>query len=329
MRQTKIIATVGPNTVDQKSLKKLLEAGVNIFRINLSHGSREWHQQAIDNICAVSGVVDILLDTRGPEIRTGDFDGEVEIKEGEVFYLVTKKEDQNPEKKKFFTAYSKITETLQVGEKVAIDGGMLFAEVVKVGADFVQCKAENSWTISSRRHINLPGERVDLPTLTEQDISDLKVFANNERIKYIAMSFVRSANDIKKCRKICPKQKIIAKIENQEGVNNFPLILKEADGVMVARGDLGVEVPLEALPVIQRRMVRAIRDNDKFVIVATEMLESMVQKPRPTRAEVSDIATAVWEGASAVMLSQETAMGAYPVRAVEIMRKTIEFTEND
>lgn len=329
MRQTKIVATLGPKTVEKEEIKKLAQAGVDVFRINLSHGERNWHEMAVNNIKEASPEVKILLDTRGPEIRTGDLKSIIKIKEGEIFYLVIDQNLQNEEQKKIFVAYSQLCTSLKVGEKVAIDGGMLMTEVLSVSADTVELKAKNDWQISSRRHINLPGERLELPALTEKDIADLDYFSKKGIVDYIAMSFVQTADDVRQAKKLCPNIKIIAKIENQEGMNNFSQILEEAEGIMVARGDLGVELPLESIPVIQRRMVREAREKNKFIIVATEMLESMIENPRPTRAEVSDVATAVWEGADAVMLSQETAMGAYPIRAVEIMRKIIEFTEQE
>ncbi len=327
MRKTKIVATVGLVSEKVEMIKKLIEAGVDIFRLNLSHGDREWHSEMVKKIRSVSDKVGILIDTRGPEIRTGDFEGSISLKKDEIFKLVIKKKMHSKIDKNIYVSYPKIMHSVKVEDMIALDGGMLFGEVLEIGEDYIKCLAQSDWDITSRRHVNLPGERVDLPTLVEDDIADLEFFSFNNNVDYIALSFTRSADDIKKARQLANGKQIIAKIENFEGVNNFSAILKETDGIMVARGDLGVEMPVEKVPVLQRRMVRETRQSNKFVIVATEMLESMVNSPRPTRAEVSDVATAVFERADAVMLSQESAMGKYPVKSVETMRKVIEYAE--
>lgn len=329
MRNTEIIATLGPATESPEMITKLAAAGVNIFRFNLSHGEQEWHDAAIARVRALAPAAKILLDTRGPEIRLGKIAGEIVLTAGEEFFLVTDEEQADTAQKKIFVGYQALTAVLKAGDSVAIDGGMLFATVIAVAGGSLRCRAENGWTLTTGRHVNLPGARVDLPVLTTRDEEDLRFLGAKHQIDYLAMSFVRTAADVARGAALLPKTKIIAKIENAEGVSNFSAILAAAFGVMVARGDLGVETPLERIPVLQRKMVREVRTKDKFVIVATEMLESMVSARRPTRAEVSDIATAVWEKADAVMLSQETAMGAYPLEAVGIMRKVIEYTEEE
>lgn len=329
MRKTKIIATIGPASESEVVIKQLIQAGVDIFRLNLSHNKRIWHEMMIRRIQKISKKVQILIDTRGPEIRIGLFEGIISIKENDEFSLVIDQKDQSVKNKKIFIAYPKIIQTVEVGDSIAIDGGMLFAKVIEISSDHVKCIALSDWDLSAKRHVNLPGERVQLPTITKEDKSDVEYFVKNHNIDYIALSFTRKADDIRQLKKIALGTKIIAKIENFEGINNFCEILAETDGVMVARGDLGVEMPLEKIPVFQRKIITKTRQAQKFVIVATEMLESMVKSPRPTRAEVSDIATAVWESADAVMLSGETAMGKYPIRTVETMRKVIEFTEEE
>jgi len=329
MRKTKIIATLGPCSENEDIITQLIENGVDIFRLNLSHNIRKWHMEMIEKIKNISSQTQILLDTRGPEIRLGDFAGQVDLKKGEIFELYCQQKPLNEKIKSFPISFKKIHTTLKFNEKIALDSGMLFARVIKIDNFSVQCEALSDWVLTSRRHVNLPGERVDLPTISQLDREDLEVFANNQKIDFFAISFTRSAKDIENIKKVINKQKIIAKIENFEGVNNFSEILVVSDGVMIARGDLGVEMPLEQIPVLQRKMIKEARLKNKFSIVATEMLESMINLPRPTRAEISDIATGVWEGADCLMLSGETANGKFPIKAVEIMRKVIDYTENE
>lgn len=327
MRKTKIIATLGLVSESLEMQKKLIESGVDVFRLNLSHNKREWHLRMINQIYSISDKVEILIDTRGPEIRLGDFEGVVEIKTDDIFTLTTDINIINVNNKILPVTFGKFSSTVKMGDLIALDGGMLFGEVVDLKSNKVICQAKSDWRLSSRRHINLPGERIDLPTLSESDRDDLQFFANDTRVNYVAVSFTRFPDDMSMVKQLCPGKKVIAKIENFEGVENFIQILSEADGIMVARGDLGVETPLEQLPVLQRYLVRESKKTGKLVVVATEMLESMVKSPRPTRAEVSDIATAVWENADFTMLSEEVAAGQYPIECVDIMRKVIEYTE--
>ncbi|MCT4591965.1 MAG: pyruvate kinase [Candidatus Gracilibacteria bacterium] len=319
MRKTKIIATLGPKSETKEMIQALFNEGVDIFRLNLSHGDIDWHKEVVNRISEVAPNAEILIDTRGPEIRLGDFDGMIEIKEGDEIIFG---EGYVP------ISYD-LTKSIKKGDKIAIDSGMLFVEVVEIDGKIVKTKSLDNWHISARRHVNLPGERVDMNTIPEKDREDLRKFQGDKRIDHVALSFARTQEDIIEAQNLMPHAKIIAKIENCEGVENFLSILDQSFGIMIARGDLGIETELEELPVLQRRMLRKIRHLDKFAVVATEMLESMVKNPRPTRAEVSDIATAVFEKADAVMLSQETAMGNYPIRAVSIMRKIIEYTEEE
>jgi pyruvate kinase len=327
--KTQIIATLGPATEDDIMLEYLVKAGVAIFRLNLSHGKREWHQAMIKKIKNLKQKVAILLDTRGPEIRLGNFKENITIKKNEYFYLTANQQDYNPVRKIIPISYQKIANSLKKGDLVAIDGGMLFAEVIAFDDQLIKLKANDTWILTKKRHVNLPGERVDLPTLTTKDLEDVKILTADNQIDYLALSFTRSAADIVKAKKVAGQTNIIAKIENFEGVAAFTKIAEESYGVMIARGDLGVEMPLERIPILQKKMIKEGKALHKKVIVATEMLESMIHSPRPTRAEVSDIANAVWEGADYVMLSGETTIGKYPVRAVEIMQKIITACEQE
>ena len=327
--RTKIIATVGPKSNSLKILREMARAGVNIFRSNLSHGSREFHSEKIAQIVELKKEfpnLQILLDTRGPEIRLGKFDGEFEISADEKFTLSAAGEF-NFSQKVFPVNFDKFHENVFVGEKVAIDGGFLRAEVCEIENKNVVCRAENFWKVRAGRHINLPGARVNLPTIPDSDRADLEFFSKNAAVDFFALSFLRTADDLKTARKFSGEKKLIAKIENAEGVKNLSKILAAADGVMVARGDLGVEISLAKVPKVQREILRAANDAGKFSIVATEMLESMCEKPRPTRAEISDVATAVWERAGAVMLSDETTVGNFPVESVKMMAEIVAANE--
>ncbi len=324
-RHTKIICTLGPVSSSPEVLRQMAGAGMNIARLNMSHGDHESHGKMIQTLKSINKdlnhPVAILLDTQGPEIRTGEREHPINLKPGDEIWLTVSPEE-NPEEHSVFVNYKDIVTDLKVGDKVTVDNGIINLEVLEITAPRMKCKVLDGGMLGSRRHVNLPGIRVNLPSITEKDARDIK-FGLEHDIDFIALSFVRSPDDIRECRKLVEaagkSTRIYAKIENHEGVEHFDEILEEADGIMVARGDLGVEIEIRDLPVCQREMVRACALKGKPVIVATHLLESMIVNPTPTRAEVSDVANAVYEGADAIMLSGETSAGAHPVRCVEVM----------
>jgi len=328
MRKTKIVATIGPASSSPEKIKKLFQAGVNAARINFSHGSHESHTETINKVKEIREELDLpiplILDTKGPEIRTKTLKTEpVELKKGSQFILTT--EDYEGDETKVSVTYEDITKDLNVGSKVLIDDGLIELIVKEIKGNDVICEVVNSGFLGSRKGVNIPDIHLGLPALSEKDIDDIK-FGIKMGFDYIAASFIRSANDVKQIRKLLEENggssiRIISKIENREGVENLDEILAVTDGIMVARGDLGVEIPLEEVPVIQKNMIRKCKEYGKLVITATQMLESMINNPRPTRAETSDVANAVFDGTDAIMLSGETAKGNYPVEAVETMVK--------
>jgi pyruvate kinase len=324
-RHTKIICTVGPACDTTQVLKKMAEAGMNIARLNFSHGDHESHLMALRRIKSLNQklnhTVSTLVDLQGPEIRTGELEHALDLKVGETFSLSIRPVT-DPEERSVHVDYQSLVSDMKKGDKVTVDNGLINLEVLEVNENRLLCRVIDGGKLGSRKHINLPGIRVNLPSITEKDRRDIQ-FAIKHEVDFIALSFVRSQTDVLEARKIVEDGganiKLIAKIENQEGVDNFAEILAAADGVMVARGDLGVEVDFRELPVIQRRIVRDCSRVGKPVIVATHLLESMRDAPMPTRAEVTDVANAVYEQADAIMLSGETASGRYPVRCVEVM----------
>ncbi len=328
MRKTKIVATIGPASNSVEKIKELFQAGVNAARINFSHGSHESHGQTIEKVKHVRDElglpIPLILDTKGPEIRTKLLKTEtVNLEKGNMFVLTT--DDIEGDETRVSVTYDDITKDLKPGSTVLIDDGLIELTVREISGNDVICEIMNSGVLGSRKGVNLPDVHLSLPALAEKDIEDIK-FGIKVGFDYIAASFIRSANDVREIRKVLKENggssiKIIAKIENREGVNNLDEILGVADGIMVARGDLGVEIPLEEVPVIQKRMIKKCRDYGKPVITATQMLESMVNNPRPTRAEANDVANAIFDGTDAIMLSGETAKGKYPVEAVETMVK--------
>ncbi len=323
-RFTKIICTIGPSTHTSKMLAKLANAGMNIARLNMSHGDHASHLQVIRNIKSLNKKlrypVSMLMDLQGPEIRTGELAESLDLKKGEVFYFTVVPDDV--EEKSVQVNYRDLVHDLKPGERVTVDNGLINLEVLEVEAHRLKCRVVDGGTLGSRKHVNLPGVRVNLPSITAKDRQDI-AFAIENDLDFVALSFVRRAEDVLEARELIDvaggHQRIVAKIENQEGVDNFDAILGAADAIMVARGDLGVEVPFEELPVLQREMVRRAAIAGKPIIVATHLLESMIQNPMPTRAEVTDVANAVYEQADAIMLSGETATGKHPVRCVEVM----------
>jgi pyruvate kinase len=323
-RLTKIICTIGPSTSSWDALAGLAHAGMNLARLNMSHGDHRSHLQVIRNIKSLNKKlahpVSILMDLQGPEIRTGELSKSLDLKTGDVFYFTVLADDV--EERSVHVNYQDLVKDLRPGERVTVDNGLINLEVLEVSEHRLKCRVLDGGTLGSRKHVNLPGVRVNLPSITKKDREDI-AFAIEQDIDFIALSFVRGADDVREAREIVDQagghQRLIAKIENQEGVDHFDAILDAADAIMVARGDLGVEVAFEELPVLQRDMVRRCAIAGKPVIVATHLLESMIGNPLPTRAEVTDVANAVYEQADAIMLSGETATGKYPHRCVEVL----------
>ena len=305
-------------------LEKMAAAGMDIVRLNMSHGDHKSAAQVIKSIKTLNRKIDfpiaILMDTQGPEIRTGDLVKELELKNGAVI-SITIRDSVNVEESSFHIHYDDLIETVKVGDRITVDNGIINLEVLEKHSDgIMRCRVIDGGILKSKRHVNLPGIRVNLPAITKKDRADI-LFAIEHELDFIAMSFVREAADVRELRALmgdkAGKIKIIAKIEDQSGVNNLEEIIAEADGIMVARGDLGVEINVAELPNVQRRIARLCAEQGKRVIVATHLLESMIENPIPTRAEVTDVANAIYEEVDAVMLSGETTVGKYPVRCVE------------
>ncbi|MCQ5130792.1 pyruvate kinase [Butyricicoccus faecihominis] len=334
MRKTKIICTLGPAT-EGPVLAELMKAGMNVARLNFSHGNHEEHKARMDAIKetrrALGVPVGIMLDTKGPEIRIKTFQNDrIDIQEGQAFTLTTR--DVEGDESIVSITYTGLPMDVKVGTRLLIDDGLVAFDVteVKNGTDIV-CRALNNGPLSNRKSVNVPGIKLNMPYLSEKDKSDIE-FGLSQDIDFIAASFCRTAQDVRDIKgilKACGKEdvEIIAKIENMEGVRNVQEILDEANGVMVARGDLGVEVPFEELPEIQKCLIKTCISRGKRVVTATQMLESMAKNPRPTRAEVSDVANAVYDGTSAIMLSGETSVGKYPVETVRTMSMIAENAE--
>lgn len=326
MRKTKIIATLGPVSNSPEMVKKLIETGMNAVRINFSHGSHESHGETINTVKKVReelGMpIPLILDTKGPEIRTKLLKEEpAKLEKGNKFTLTT--DDIEGDSTKVSVTYEDFAKDLHVGATVLIDDGLIELKVLEINGNDVVCEIINSGMLGSRKGINLPNVSIKLPALTEKDIDDIK-FGIKMGFDYIAASFIRSASDVLSIRKVLEENggsdiKIISKIENREGVDNIDAILEVTDGIMVARGDLGVEIPFEEVPIIQKQLIDKCKAKGKLVVTATQMLESMITNPRPTRAEASDVANAIFDGTDAIMLSGETAKGSFPVEAVNAM----------
>jgi pyruvate kinase len=327
MRKTKIICTIGPATSDYEMLNKLALAGMNIVRLNMSHGQHDSCAKIIKAIRTLNKKlphpVAVLIDTQGPEIRTGDLSNDLNLRTGDVISVVARGE-ADVEASSIRINYEDLITDVAVGDKITVDNGLINLEVLSKEERVMRCRVIDGGVLKSKRHVNLPGIRVNLPAITEKDRRDI-LFAVEQEVDFIALSFVRSPDDIRELKMLlgdkADKIKIIAKIEDQEGVKNLNEIIECADGVMVARGDLGVEIPLEQLPIVQRRIISQCAKYGKRVIVATHMLESMIENPMPTRAEVTDVANAVYEEADAIMLSGETTVGKYPVKCVETLNR--------
>ncbi|MCP5502313.1 MAG: pyruvate kinase [Leptospiraceae bacterium] len=326
-RKTKIICTIGPSTYKSEMIRSLADAGMNIARLNMSHGDHEFHRGIIRKIKNLNKTlkypIGILIDTQGPEIRTGEVSTELDLKVGEIFkfHIIPGSES---EEKSVFVNYKDIVRDLKVGDKVTVDNGLINLTVLEIKESELICKVVDGGKLGSRKHINLPGIRVNMPSITQKDMRDI-LFGLEEDIDFIALSFVRSAEDVLSLRKLIEEKQghshIIAKIEDKEAVQNYKEIINVSDGVMIARGDLGVEIELEELPLVQRKIIKECALQGKRVIVATHLLESMISNPFPTRAEITDISNAVFEEVDAIMLSGETATGKYPVRCVEMLHK--------
>ena len=336
LRKTKIICTLGPASESEEVIRELMLAGMNVARLNFSHGTHEEQRGKLERVKKVReelGLpVALLLDTKGPEIRTGEFEkGKVELKKGQTFVLTT--EDVLGNEGKVSITYKNLVKDVQEGDSILIDDGLIGLKVVKVTEKEIICSVENGGTVSNKKGINVPGVELKMPFISKKDKDDI-LFAVKEGFDYIAASFTRTADDILEIRRIleennCNFIKIIAKVENDQGMKNVDEILRVADGVMIARGDMGVEIPLEEVPSIQKKLIRKAFETGKPIITATQMLDSMMKNPRPTRAETSDVANAIYQGTSAIMLSGETASGQYPVEALKTMVKIALRTEAD
>lgn len=334
MRKTKIICTIGPATESIEMLEKLANAGMNVARLNMSHGDHSSHTKIIQAIqtlnIKLSHPIAILLDTQGPEIRTGDMANDLHLNDGDTISIVARG-TEDVESTSIHINYDDLINDVDVGDMITVDNGLINLEVLSKKDRVMQVKVIDGGLLKSKRHVNLPGIRVNLPAITDKDRRDIE-FGVQQGVDFVALSFVRQAEDIHELREIlgdkADKIKIVAKLEDQEAISNMVEIVAAADGIMVARGDLGVEIPLEVLPRVQRRIIRTCAEMGKRVIVATHMLESMIENPIPTRAEVTDVANAVYEEADAIMLSGETTVGKYPVKCVEILDRISRSTES-
>ncbi|HJL96399.1 MAG TPA: pyruvate kinase [SAR86 cluster bacterium] len=332
-KRTKIICTIGPATESFSTLKKLHKAGMNVARLNMSHSDHRTAKKVISRIkklnSQIQNPVGILLDTQGPEIRTGDTSSIVHLDPGQLVSF-TIRDESDVETTSIRVHYDELIQSVKVGTLISLDNGLLNFKVLKKTKNELECIVLDGGKLGSKRHVNLPGIRVNLPSVTEKDKKDI-LFGLNEGVDFIALSFVRNASDIEDLKKLLKKRvtriKIISKIEDREGLSNIDEICKVSDGVMVARGDLGIETDLSNLPNVQRKIMSTCAKNGVRSIVATHLLESMIENPTPTRAEVTDVANAMYEGSDAVMLSGETTIGKYPVECVSLITRIAKQTE--
>lgn len=334
MKKTKIVCTMGPNTDNREIMRELALNGMDVARFNFSHGDHAEHKHRLEILESVREELGIpiasLLDTKGPEIRTGKLkDGKkVMLKEGDLYTLTT--EEIVGDETRGYINYAGLAEDVKPGDRILIDDGLIELHVREVNGTDIVCRIENGGELGEKKGVNVPGVRVKLPALTDKDKEDIR-FGVDAGFDFVAASFVRNADAIREIREILDEKgsamQIIAKIENEEGIENIDSIIEASDGIMVARGDMGVEIPAEKVPHIQKMIIRKCNLACKVVITATQMLDSMIRNPRPTRAEVSDVANAVYEGTDAVMLSGETAMGSYPIEAVRMMSQIAEESE--
>lgn len=334
MKKTKIICTLGPAVDDEEKLRELIENGMDCARFNFSHGSHEEQHARMERLRrvreAMGTATAILLDTKGPEIRLKNFtNGSVVLKEGQTFVLDEKENDGDSHR--IGITYAPLAESLTVGNRLLIDDGKIELEVIELEGRTITCRVVTGGTVSNHKGINVPGVDITMPYISRADRDDI-LFGIEEKVDFIACSFVRSAGDVLAVRRLLQDHggeeiKLISKIENMQGYQNLDEILQVSDGIMVARGDLGVEVPFEKVPSLQKNMIARCAVEGKIAITATQMLDSMIHAARPTRAEVSDVANAIYDGTAAVMLSGETAAGAYPVEAVRAMADIARYTE--
>ncbi|MBM6926678.1 pyruvate kinase [Pseudoflavonifractor phocaeensis] len=336
MRKTKIICTLGPAVDNAATIRQLIRKGMNAARFNFSHGT---HEEQLARLTMLKSVRDTLgypvatiLDTKGPEIRIKSFaDGPVVLEKGQDFTLCV--QDIPGDQSRVSVTYANLHNEVEPGCRILVDDGLIELKVAEIQGDEIRCTVENGGPLSNNKSINIPDVHIHLPSLTDKDREDLRFAAEND-FDFVAASFVRKASDVEEIRAELRKHpggekvQIIAKIENREGVDNIEAIIDAADGIMVARGDLGVEIPAYEVPILQKRMIKAATQKGLPVITATQMLDSMMRNPRPTRAEVSDVANAVFDGTSCVMLSGETASGKYPIEALETMVATVTAAEN-
>lgn len=335
MRKTKIICTIGPASESPEKLEELMKAGMNVARFNFSHGDHEEQRKRFYNVIAIGKKLNLpvatLLDTKGPEIRLKEFaNGKEELTKGQLFTLTTN--DVLGDNNICSITYKGLVNDVEVGGKILIDDGLIEMKVLRITDTDIECEVINGGKVSNKKGVNVPGANLSMPFISEVDRNDI-IFGAQTGFDILACSFVRRASDIVEVRKLVEdnggKMTIIAKIENKEGIDNLEEIMEVADGVMVARGDMGVEIPFEEVPVLQKRMIKLAEAKGKHVITATQMLESMINNPRPTRAETTDVANAIYDGTTAIMLSGETAAGKYPIEAVKTMAKIAERTEQD
>ena len=335
MRKTKIICTIGPACEGEERLRELMLAGMNVARFNFSHGSHEEHKVKFERVNKISGELGLpvatLLDTKGPEIRLKTIEnGRTELTRGQKFALTTEEVIGNSERVSI--TYKNLKNDVSVGTTILIDDGLIEMVVDEIDETDIICTVVNGGPISNNKGVNVPGASLSMPYISDVDRSDI-MFGCDMGFDYLAASFVRCREDILEVRGILKEcgsnMKIIAKIENMQGIRNLDEILEASDGIMVARGDMGVEIPMEEVPVVQKRMIKKAEALGKHVITATQMLESMIKNPRPTRAETTDIANAIYDGTTAIMLSGESAAGLYPVEAVRTMARIAERTEQD
>lgn len=337
MRKTKIICTIGPATDDRDVLRRMIEKGMNVARFNFSHGDYDTHQKRFEEVCEIRQELGMpvatLLDTKGPEIRLGDFENKdgVMIKSGDAFVLTT--EECLGTNKKCYVNYEGLPKDVHPGSTILINDGIISLKVNKVIDKEIFCTVVDGGILSDHKGVNVPDVNLNMPYLSKKDMDDLS-FGKKMDFDFIAASFCRSATDITIMRNYMQAigwktAKIIAKIENRQGLENIDEIIDVADGIMVARGDLGVEVPFEEIPSIQKMIIEKVFKAGKIVVTATQMLESMIENPRPTRAEITDVANAIYDGTSAIMLSGESAVGKHPVEAVETMDRIAKTTEAD
>ncbi len=334
MKKTKIVCTMGPNSDDREVLRQMALNGMDVARFNFSHGDHEEHRKRLALLESVREELDLpiaaLLDTKGPEIRTGTLKGgqKVMLKEGGTYVLTT--EAITGDENRGFINYDGLVEDVQAGSRILIDDGLIELEVKEIRGCEIVCRIINGGELGERKGVNVPNVKIRLPALTEKDREDIQ-FGIEAGFDFVAASFVRNAEAVREIRRLLDengsRMQIISKIENAEGIEHIDEIIEASDGIMVARGDMGVEIPAEKVPHIQKSLIRKCNEACKVVITATQMLDSMIRNPRPTRAEVADVANAVYDGTDAVMLSGETAMGNYPVEAVRMMSQIVEDSE--